>query len=249
MTMQASLAVLADIHGNTGALEAVLADAKRRGVTRFANLGDSFYGPLDPAGTWAILRSMDIPTVLGNQDRILVQGGRPWEDLPAFHAARRALGPEGLAWVESLPKTMRLDDSILLCHGTPAQDTVYLLEDVATGLPSMRDCEDILGEILPFCADCTLVLAGHSHHAGLVNCGPVTVVNPGSVGLPAYDDDEPPHIMASGSPHARYAIVSPDGDGWHCDFIEVEYDWEQAASLARANGRVDWATWLVSGMA
>jgi hypothetical protein len=34
------------------------------------------------------------------------------------------------------------------------------------------------------------------------------VVNPGSVGWPAYDDDRPaPPVMEAGSPHARYAVV------------------------------------------
>jgi hypothetical protein len=34
------------------------------------------------------------------------------------------------------------------------------------------------------------------------------VVNPGSVGLQAYDDDHGhPHVMENGTPHARYAIA------------------------------------------
>ncbi len=69
------------------ALEAVLADARARGLTRFVNLGDTFYGPLDPVGTWRILRELDIPTVLGNQDRLLLEGGPQWEKMPAYKAA------------------------------------------------------------------------------------------------------------------------------------------------------------------
>ena len=34
------------------------------------------------------------------------------------------------------------------------------------------------------------------------------VVNPGSVGLPAYTDTEPvKHSMEMGAPHARYAVL------------------------------------------
>jgi hypothetical protein len=55
-----SLAVLADIHGNRWALEAVLADIRGRGIRAMVNLGDSLYGPLDPAGTpharYAVIR-------------------------------------------------------------------------------------------------------------------------------------------------------------------------------------------------
>jgi predicted phosphodiesterase len=178
------LAVLADIHGNAAALKAVLAHAEARGLARFVNLGDTFYGPLDPAGTWAVLKGRPMPTVLGNQDRILLEGAPP----AAVRAVRDILGPNALAWLDTLPKTLRPAPGILLCHGTPRDDAAYLLEDVATGLPAPREPEALLADLLPEAEGCSLVLAGHSHHAGLAVAGAVTVVNPGSVGLPAYDD-------------------------------------------------------------
>ena len=42
------IAVIADIHGNLPALEAVLADIQRRNVDRTINLGDCVSGPLWP---------------------------------------------------------------------------------------------------------------------------------------------------------------------------------------------------------
>ncbi|WP_411970129.1 metallophosphoesterase family protein [Paucibacter sp. Y2R2-4] len=42
------IAVLSDIHGNLAALEAVVADFRRRGVDAVVNLGDSLSGPLLP---------------------------------------------------------------------------------------------------------------------------------------------------------------------------------------------------------
>jgi len=244
MPNQDPLAVLGDIHGNAGALAAVLAHAKARGLTRFVNLGDTFYGPLDPAGTWAVLRDHPMPTVLGNQDRILL------DDAPdAVRAVRDRLDPRPLDWLAGLPGTLRPEPDVLLCHGTPKNDAAYLLEDVATGLPAPRGQDMILADILPEAKGCTLVLAGHSHHAGLAKAGGITVVNPGSVGLPAYDDDEPPHVMASGSPRAAYAVVSRTAEGWDAEFVEVDYDWESAARLARENGREDWARWLSTGLA
>jgi predicted phosphodiesterase len=247
------LAVLADIHGNATALAAVLADATRRGVTRLVNLGDTFYGPLDPAGTWRLLRDMDIPTVLGNQDRILLEPG--WQSVPAIRAAREALGPDGLAWLARLPARTVVDPGIYLCHGTPESDTAYLLEDVSSGSPRLRSCADIVADLAAVPDECSLVLTGHSHCQGAATCGGITVVNPGSVGLPAYDDDSPPHAMAAGTPQARYAILTParreaDAEShWKIDFAAVDYDWESAARLAKANGRPDWARWLATGLA
>ena len=249
MTHHAPLAVLADIHGNALALAAVLANARQRGVTRFANLGDTFYGPLDPAGTWHILKQETIPTVLGNQDRILLEDSPALQALPAYHAAREGIGESGLAWLASLPATLAMDQNILLCHGTPASDTAYLLEDITSGGPRMRPCAAITADIPPDAASCSLILAGHSHVPGLARCGGHTILNPGSVGLPAYDDDTPPHAMASGTPHAKYAIVAMRAGHWEVEFVCVEYDWEAAALLAEQNGRPDWAAWLGSGTA
>lgn len=245
MTDTAPLAVLADIHGNAAALKAVLAHARTRGLTRFVNLGDTFYGPLDPAGTWAELKKTPMPTVLGNQDRILLDDAPP----PAAAAVRDALPPDALKWLRALPGTLRVEPDVLLCHGTPDDDATYLLEDVSTGLPAPRDPDAVLADLLPAARGCTLVLAGHSHHAGLAVVRGVTVVNPGSVGLPAYDDDDPPHAMASGSPRAAYAMLSRTGRGWDATFFEVDYDWRSAAELARLNGREDWARWLSTGLA
>ena len=68
------ITLLSDIHGNRWALEDVLTDASERRVTRPADLGDIFHGPLDPGDTAALRDSQSIPstTILGNQDQILL---------------------------------------------------------------------------------------------------------------------------------------------------------------------------------
>ena len=86
-----------------------------------------------------------------------------------------------------------------------------------------------------------MILCGHTHLQRVVTLEDGRlIVNPGSVGLPAYNDDRPySHVVESGSPHARYAVVSDEGSGWTADLHLVEYDWEQAARDAEANGRMD----------
>ena len=80
--------------------------------------------------------------------------------------------------------------------------------------------------------------------------GGPTVVNPGSVGLPAYDHDVPfAHVMQSGSPHARYALLERRDGSWQVQLRAVAYDWAKAAALARAHGREDWALALLTGLA
>ena len=135
------------------------------------------------------------------------------------------------------------------CHGTPVRDDEYLLERVAeTGVTPATG-----GELEAALAGVRkrVVLCGHSHVARVVLLsGGQLVVNPGSVGLPAYSDDTPwPHAMESGSPHARYAILEEGAAGWTVEHVAVPYDWEAAAGAARRNGRPDWVDWLRTGRA
>ena len=76
------------------------------------------------------------------------------------------------------------------------------------------------------------------------------IVNPGSVGLPAYDATRPePHVMETGSPDARYAIVEGEGRTWSASLLAVPYDYAEMSKLARARGRHDWAHALATGYA
>jgi predicted phosphodiesterase len=94
-----------------------------------------------------------------------------------------------------------------------------------------------------------LLLCGHTHlqRAVALPTGAL-VVNPGSVGYPAFADDHPyPHVMEAGSPHARYAVVDDASGSWEVEFQQLAYDWDTAAALADAHGRPDIARALRSG--
>ena len=245
-------AVLADIHGNHLALEAVLADAASAGITQYVNLGDHLQGPLDPVGTAERLIALDIPSIRGNCDRLLFEQGTIAPPAGTLAANRAALTPEQKAWLAAMPQTLTFDD-VLLCHGTPWADDVYLLEEVTPQGARLKHTDEI-APILGGMQDgiqARLILCGHSHLSRTVQMPDGRLlVNPGSVGLPAYTDDSPyPHAMEAGSPHARYAIVSRSGASWQVEHRAVVYDWDTAAGVAAQNGRSDWAAWLRSGRA
>ena len=137
----------------------------------------------------------------------------------------------------------------MLCHGSPTDDREYLLEDVSESgvhLASAATIRKRLGNLRA-----RLVLCGHSHMPRVISIGEgVQVVNPGSVGLPAYDDVRPlPHYMETGSPHARYALLDRGPHGWRIAFVAVEYDWDAASNEARRANRPDWAHALSTGYA
>lgn len=246
MTHKPRIAILSDVHGNVWAFEAVLADVRRRGADELIDLGDILYGPLDPAGTAELHRGAGITAIRGNQDRVLGEplGQNPNPTMAYVH---ESLPPHHLAWVAGLPTRLDRED-LRFCHGTPGHDDVYLLEAVReTGVALRPEAEiaDLLG---PSTAQVTF--CGHSHVPRVVAVGDRLVINPGSVGLPAYDHDEPwPHVMEAGSPHARYALLTRETEGWEIEQVMVTYPWKEAAARARRNGRPDWAEWIETGRA
>ncbi len=233
-----TLALIADIHGNAWALDAVLDDIRRRGVRVVVNLGDSLNGPLDPSGTADLLLRHGVPSLRGNGDREVLEGLAP--------QVRAHLTPAHLAWLRDLPETLTVAD-LLLCHGTPTCDDQPLLETITAQGARPATPDEITARL-----DGTRARAlacAHSHLARVVRLPDGrSIINPGSVGLPAYTDEAPhPHAMQSGSPHARYALLSRWGDEWTVEQLCVPYDWHAAAAQARRAGRPDWAAWLSTG--
>lgn len=243
------VAVLSDIHGNRWALEAVLNDIRRRGIRAMVNLGDSLYGPLDPGGTAQMLMELDMPTVRGNEDRILLDEPGRHPDSPSLPFVQANLAPRHRQWLKTLPVTTVAFEDFFLCHGTPEKDNEYLLREVtALGcglLPEAAITRKLKAVAQP------IVLCGHDHLPALLGLTDGRhVVNPGSVGLPAYRDGLPfPHAMETGSEHARYSIVSRLRPGLAVENIALPYDWPSAAAAAARNGRPDWAAYLATGRA
>ncbi|MCP4571790.1 MAG: metallophosphoesterase family protein [bacterium] len=242
------IAALSDIHSNVFALDAVIGDAKRRGAEMMLNLGDVFYGPIAPRATYDLLAEHEFVTISGNQDRQLHEAtAEEIESNPTLQFVLNDLGADPVAWLESLPFDYRLNDEIYLCHGSPTDDLEYLLENVESGharLRSDREIVQLLGG-----QQSNLIICGHTHtpRTVLLDSGQL-IVNPGSVGLPAYTDDEPvAHAMENFSPHAAYAMIEKCADGWTVQNILVPYDYRKAAAEAKKQNRDDWAWFLSTG--
>lgn len=249
-----TIAAISDIHSNVFALGAVLADIKHRHVDQIVNLGDILYGPIAPKATYELLMTHrdDIITIRGNQDRQIYEATTT--DLASNSTLNfiiEDLPKEAITWMRSLPFDCRLSEDIYLCHGSPTDDMIYLLEDIATGEPIVRSDAAVLALLNEI--DNKVIVCGHTHISRTVMLSSgQTIINTGSVGYPAYEDDLPiVHKMQTYSPHASYVLINcvetQQGKRWQTEHIKVAYDHEAAAALALKNGREDWAFALRTG--
>lgn len=241
------IAVISDIHGNSAALDAVLADVARRGVDRVVNLGDSLCGPLDPVGTAERLMAADFPTISGNHDRWLYDP--PGEEMPLWEVwTLPLLGEAEMNWVRALPSSLVVE-GVLLSHGTPASDNENWLHR-----------RDEAGELRPSHLweveaaadghDFPVLLSGHTHLPAMVRLPDGRLlVNPGSVGCPAYLDDrhDPARVAETGAPDARYAVIERSDGVWQSSLHMVPYDSSAMVDQALAKGADSWARALATG--
>ncbi len=232
------IAVISDIHGNRLALEAVLDDIVHHGVDGTFNLGDLFAGPMEPNWVADILMDIDIPTVRGNHERVLVD--EPREKLNRVDRfVHDQMEARHRGWINSLPPTMALLDDIFLCHGTPTSDDEPWLDGWWTGRTSTAPDEaTVAAKAEGF--DYPVLLCGHTHipRAVRLRDGRL-IVNPGSVGLQ----------VNHGSPDARYATIELRNGKYYAAFHAVPYDHFGAARQAEANGFPQWRDALVTGWA
>jgi putative phosphoesterase len=232
------IAILSDIHGNLSALRAVVDDVARRGVDTIVNLGDSLSGPLQPLETAEYLMAQSWVQLAGNHERQLLDFS-PEKRGPSDRYAHAQLNASVFEWMAKLKPAQRFSSEIFLCHGTPRSDVEYFLDTVEGPRARAAKAEEIEERLGSISAD--VVVCGHTHIPRIVRSSRgQLLVNPGSVGLPAYEDDNPHyHVVENGSPDSRYAIVEQRKGTWSAQLLTVPYDHAAAAHLAKLRGRRD----------
>ena len=203
--------VVADVHSNLEAFQAVVADAESSGgFGRILCLGDIVgYGP-DPGECLALLRSYPHAAVAGNHDLAAIGELSVETFNPAARAAamwtRHRLTADEQAYLRSNPLRHEEGDATLL-HGTPREP---VWEYFLPWLMSSQDTDEcfrlfstslcLLGHShLPFLCDESGNVAMLEPGATVEPKGARVIVNPGSVGQPR-----------DGDPRAAYALYDAD---------------------------------------
>ena len=175
------VAVLADVHGNATALEAVLAEVVEEGAELVVSCGDLTWGP-QPLETLALLEALPLPVlhVRGNADRSVVElvDGREGERTPREAWMAEQHGQRGRDALAGFAPTVAVDvaglGAVLCSHGSPRSD-----EECVT----VRTPEERLREALDG-VDADLVATAHTHVQYDRRVLGRRLFNPGSVGMP-----------------------------------------------------------------
>ena len=208
------IALISDIHANLAALEAVVADTRAVHASTYICAGDVIgFGP-HPKECVDMVRGICQVIVSGNHERAI-----GWNEDPhcvpqlaglarsaEAHAHKALFGPD-IQWLAGLGHEAGLylsGKELFIVHGSP-WDPLY------TGIRPEEDPERVRKGFMHI--DCDYAILGHTHRqmmlTGVVDN--VTLINPGSVGLPL-----------DGDPRASWTLL--DLDNGRVTPRKVEYD-------------------------
>lgn len=215
-----NIGVIADVHGNRVALDAVLDDMPP--VDRLVCAGDVVgYNPW-PGACVDVMRERKISTVMGNHDRaVATNTSFSFNSMAGAGVAyaREQLDDDQLAWLAGLPDECTVfDGRVKIVHGHPDDPDRYTYPDIFEA--NMLGDEDVL-------------VLGHTHVQHHESYDEGIVVNPGSVGQPR-----------DGDSRAAYAVL--DVDAMTVTEHRVEYDIESvehAVSEAGLPGAIGSRLW------
>jgi predicted phosphodiesterase len=240
--------MLSDIHGNSIALDACLADLEGRGgADEHWLLGDLVAMGPDPIGVLERITALPAAEfVRGNTDRYLVTGERPRPTLEeaakdpalvpvAAEVAATFAWSAGCVtaagwrdWVAALPDDVRttLPDGtrLLGVHASPGRDD-------GPGITAGDD--DGLRERLDGCA-ADVVFGGHTHRPVDRSVGAVRAVNLGSVSNPVGSDLRASYVIVEATDHAHTV-----------EHVRVDYDHDAVVAMLEALGHPG-RSWLIA---
>ena len=212
--MKREAAFLSDVHGNLPALEAVLADLSRRGITEVYFLGDVLGKGPAVGEVISLLRARCSGAVYGNWDKLVLHG----KDVERFGASyyRERLSAEDRAYLLSLPESLEIDfcgRSVLMYHGR------FSINCVVT--PMFNNSRDNVEKALYRFGPHDITLMGDAHHPFMLTHQGRFLMNTGAVGNPC-----------DRMPLASYLILRDENGVFSSEHVRVPYDLNRAVSIA-----------------
>lgn len=185
-------AIIADIHANLEAFQAVLADAKEQRCTHYAFLGDFVGICADPKACIDIVRAMNAPCVKGNHDEYcatdLPLNGLDVKFAKDVEWTRRQLTKDDRKWLRDLLYTCKVEDFTIIHASLQRPEQLpHVLDDVAAAasFPHQNTQVCFFGHThVPVAFIRDTVTRGGTFTKFKVEPGKKYFVNPGAVGQP-----------------------------------------------------------------
>ena len=233
--MNHRIAILSDIHGDTTALEAVIADARAQGATEYWLLGDILLPGPGREDLFDLLDAIPITAaVRGNWDDCVLEaldGEYGLEDLQEIQMLRliqylmEGLDPKRIDWLRSLPLVEKKEVNGIrfsLSHNLPEKNYGGDLRPA--------NATENFDQLLDDQTD--MAIYGHVHKQ-LLRYGSQgqQILNPGTIGMPYFD------WMPLQNHRAQYALIDVEEDGvTNLQFRKVAYDYEAVLQDAKDKG-------------
>lgn len=222
--------IVTDIHGNSEALEAVLAAVADQPLDQVLLLGDLVGYGGGPNEVVEAVRQIDLPiqVIRGNHDKVVAEiedgAGFNRVALAAVQWTTSVLSADNLAYLRALPVgPLEVRPGLSICHGSPLDEDEYLLSTDQAQRAFARH-------------PASLTFFGHTHIPSLfsgssegaevrilepgdpaidIQTGLQYLINPGSVGQPRDRD-----------PRAAYMIY--DSEAARVEGFRIEYPLQDA---------------------
>jgi diadenosine tetraphosphatase ApaH/serine/threonine PP2A family protein phosphatase len=225
-------AVFGGVYNNWLALEALVAEAARRGCERLYCLGDlGGFGP-HPDRVFPILQQHGVVVLQGNYDHSighdLPDCGCGYTDPRDNHYAqlsyeytRARTSARWRPYLRALPTALQVTwagQRVRMAHGSPRRVNEFLWESTSPDAFLARLCDE---------SGCEVLLVTHTGIPWQRRLGDGRlVVNVGAIGRPAND----------GRTEVWYAIVEERADGVEAELVPLAYEWRGLAEAMRAEG-------------
>lgn len=218
------IAVLADIHGNLPAFEAVLDHIAGQQFDQILIAGDVVNGAPDSDRCWQLARGLNCPMVRGNHERYVFDYGTPnadpsWES-ERFSPVRWAVSQftkADLREMAALPMTIRSPEwpDLVVTHASLRSD-----QDSFKGYTSDSIAEEMFGN-----ATEQTIVRGHNHLEYTYHWQEKQIITVGAAGLPL-----------DGLALARYSIFERRDHQWHHFPQALPYDVDRAIRRFHESG-------------
>jgi Calcineurin-like phosphoesterase superfamily domain len=216
------LAVLADVHGNFQALEAVLEHAKKQNVDDIIIAGDLMIGLADSRACWELVTSRNIKMIRGNHERYLVDYGTERLDFsgerfgPVAWTAKQ-FSQEEKQQIETLPRYLCFDN-LLIVHASYRNDT-----DAVKPTTPVNELETMFAPSTE-----TYIIRAHNHVKFSLSFKGRHLESIGSAGLPL-----------DGLPKADYVVLEQTKDAWNVTRHALDYDIKKAEKRLTETGYLE----------